>query len=218
MSDESASENGDVPVVLSKPKHLVRIVGRSLLYVWMFGIMVSAPYFNWCYARDHGFTNWLLFGEIVPTFQSMAWPYYVFVDDSSESANPHEVHYTPSGWTKYQLANLQHLGKSLDAFGQAHKLIKADLQRGKTRQNAELVNSYMRVALAEGRQVDAEVIAKLHPELPPQFERLLSCLQLFDKMAKGQATPDDLVSLQKHSREWDAWAKAHPDAIRIPEG
>jgi TPR repeat protein len=39
---------------------------------------VSAPYFNYLYARENGFLAWLLFGEVVATVKSFAWPYFAW--------------------------------------------------------------------------------------------------------------------------------------------
>lgn len=46
------------------------------IYVYFIGTMISVPYFNWCYSRDHGFVSWLLFGEIIATAQGAIWPVY----------------------------------------------------------------------------------------------------------------------------------------------
>jgi hypothetical protein len=34
-------------------------------------------YFNWLYAVQNGFWKWLLFGEIVATFQGLLWPFFI---------------------------------------------------------------------------------------------------------------------------------------------
>jgi hypothetical protein len=54
-------------------------VGASIVFV---GYLVVAalllPYYNWQYAKDNGFVAWFLFGEILPTIKSLAWPYFMF--------------------------------------------------------------------------------------------------------------------------------------------
>lgn len=47
--------------------------------------MVMLPYYNWQYARDHGFLAWFFFGEVMPTVQALAWPYFVFFSDPRTS-------------------------------------------------------------------------------------------------------------------------------------
>lgn len=38
---------------------------------------IFLPYYNYKYARDNGFVKWLFLGEVVPTLQSIAWPYFL---------------------------------------------------------------------------------------------------------------------------------------------
>jgi predicted RNA-binding Zn-ribbon protein involved in translation (DUF1610 family) len=47
-----------------------------VILIYFVGFMVSLPFFNWKFARAHGFLNWLAFGEIVPTAKAFIWPYY----------------------------------------------------------------------------------------------------------------------------------------------
>jgi hypothetical protein len=43
-----------------------KIAGTALgLYVLV--AIVAVPYFNWQYAREHGFVAWLLLGEVIST-------------------------------------------------------------------------------------------------------------------------------------------------------
>lgn len=47
--------------------------------------MVSAPYFNWQYARDNGFVKWICLGEIISTAKSFIWPYYLLSDSTDNN-------------------------------------------------------------------------------------------------------------------------------------
>jgi len=56
-----------------------RAVQKAALVIWSVYIVVailSAPLFNWRYAREHGVWSWLCFGEIVATAKAAIWPYY----------------------------------------------------------------------------------------------------------------------------------------------
>jgi hypothetical protein len=64
-----------------------------LALVYFVGAGISFLYFNWSYAQRNGFTEWLLFGEIVPTAQAAVWPYYVI-----RAANP------ATDWSRSQKA------------------------------------------------------------------------------------------------------------------
>ena len=52
-------------------------VGETLLVIYGWGACISFLYFSWQYAQEHGFTAWLVFGEIVPALKSFIWPYYL---------------------------------------------------------------------------------------------------------------------------------------------
>jgi hypothetical protein len=45
----------------------------------LYGISAAmmALYFNWVYAVEKGFWAWLLFGEIVASFQGLFWPFFI---------------------------------------------------------------------------------------------------------------------------------------------
>ena len=56
-----------------------------MIGVYFLGVSFSAIYFNWQYAASHGFVQWFLLGEIVPTAKSLVWPYFVFGMDAPSS-------------------------------------------------------------------------------------------------------------------------------------
>lgn len=51
---------------------------QYLLITYAITVGLATPYFNWLFAKENGFMAWLFFGQIVPTFQAMVWPYFVF--------------------------------------------------------------------------------------------------------------------------------------------
>src|SRR5262245_43852103 len=56
----------------------IATIVRILLNLYFISVVVAIPYFNFRYAKTHGFVNWLLLGEIVPTAQAVVWPYFAF--------------------------------------------------------------------------------------------------------------------------------------------
>ena len=68
------------------------LVMLSLLYLiptaW-FGF-----YYNWKYAREHGFVNRLMFGKFVSTGKAFAWPYFMLTEwHSSQAIEDGDRHY-----------------------------------------------------------------------------------------------------------------------------
>jgi hypothetical protein len=50
---------------------------RVVAFVYLAGLAVSMLIFNYQYAREHGFMDWLVLGEVVPSLKSTIWPYYL---------------------------------------------------------------------------------------------------------------------------------------------
>jgi hypothetical protein len=58
-------------------------IGAGLFGLYaVVAIMIAGPYYNWEYARAHGFMEWLLFGEVTATFDAFAWPAHLLLPPS----------------------------------------------------------------------------------------------------------------------------------------
>lgn len=64
-------------IIETMDKILVKIAyGLALLYIWV-AFFIFVPYYNWQFAKTHDFSDWIFFGEVVPTIQALGWPYFV---------------------------------------------------------------------------------------------------------------------------------------------
>jgi hypothetical protein len=54
---------------------------RLLAYLYILSLLIAAPYYNWQYAREHSFSDWFVWGEIVSTPKAFAWPYFITQSD-----------------------------------------------------------------------------------------------------------------------------------------
>ena len=50
----------------------------AIAIVYGISVAVFALYYNWLYAKTHGFIAWLLFGEIIASFKALIWPLFEF--------------------------------------------------------------------------------------------------------------------------------------------
>jgi len=50
----------------------------GIFVIYCIGGAISFPYYNYIYAKDHGFLNWILLGEIVPTAKAAVWPFFAY--------------------------------------------------------------------------------------------------------------------------------------------
>ena len=51
-----------------------------ILIVWLVGSGFASLYYNWEYAKEHGFWAWLMFGEVIATIKGLLWPIMLFLD------------------------------------------------------------------------------------------------------------------------------------------
>ena len=58
--------------------NICRRVFMTVLNIYIIGTVLAVPYFNWQYASQNGFMEWLVFGEVVATLKAPIWPYFVF--------------------------------------------------------------------------------------------------------------------------------------------
>ncbi len=62
----------------------MKVIGgilAGIFAIYFISTLVVAPYYNWEYAKEHGFVSWLTFGQIVPTAKAFIWPYFVFIQE-----------------------------------------------------------------------------------------------------------------------------------------
>lgn len=59
-------------------RNQVAAVAAFVFYMYAFGAIITAPYFNWKYAREHGLVRWIVLGELVATSKSFIWPYFLY--------------------------------------------------------------------------------------------------------------------------------------------
>jgi hypothetical protein len=50
----------------------------ALLLIYIVPTTISATYFNYEYAQDHEFLEWVMFGTRLATWKGIAWPYFLW--------------------------------------------------------------------------------------------------------------------------------------------
>jgi hypothetical protein len=107
-------------------KKILGYVLAGICILYFASLLIMTPYYNWQYAKEHGFIKWLFFGEIVATLKSSVWPYYVFIakDSLSTQHNPEGkiIEYTdneygfsfqfPSDWKMKNTSSKREFGEA----------------------------------------------------------------------------------------------------------
>ncbi len=143
-----------------KVREYSKNISIGVLYIICFaysmGVMGSALYFNWQYARDYGFVKWVFFGEIIASAKAIVWPYYVFS--------------TPVN--RYDSPDANHFRNSKRAFDEA--LMIVDKIGDVTKLPSDLKIKFtdlLRLAIAEANQVQSLYLQKTHPDYPSLYEK-----------------------------------------------
>lgn len=58
-------------------KENLKNIGYTILCIYGFTVMLFTLYFEYLYAREHGFVNWIFFGFIIPALKGVIWPIIV---------------------------------------------------------------------------------------------------------------------------------------------
>jgi len=131
------------------------LVGIFALYFMSLSVMT--PYFNWQYAKEHGFIKWLFLGEIVATLKSTAWPYFIFFSNhDSQTTSPDERHYV----------------NSKKACDEAMKIIVkiGDVTRLSSEYKTKVIG-LLELAIAEANLVHIDYLQKVHLEFPQMYDQ-----------------------------------------------
>ncbi len=133
-------------------------LGSLLLGVYSVGIVASGLYFNWTYARDHGFVKWATLGLVVPTAKAVVWPYFA-ISAVSQRGNA-----LPSEFAK----DRERLTSAFAAFGTVSDLTEApsgqpSFQMPKEREDS--VRQMLTLGLANADLVSDRFLDWLEPSM-----------------------------------------------------
>ncbi len=182
------------------------------LYIAVSGMFV--PYYNWQYAREHGFAKWLAFGEIIPTYKALAWPYFEFFQSSSGAVLPSQ-----KDWSAQEITNSRHFIRSIQADLQSKQLARDHVFTGLTFAERNKILVLKETALSEVRLVDQYTLRKMHPDLPRHVAE--EYIPGLENLIRFLTSPNDDEEAAKKGTElfdnWVDWWNANKDAIFLPE-
>ncbi len=181
-----------------------KILGNILIGIvglYIMSLAVMTPYYNWQYAKEHGFIKWLFLGEIVATLKSAAWPYFVFFPDRGSPVNsPDERHYV----------------NSKKACDEAMKVIvkTGDVARLSFKDKAKVMD-LLELAIAEANQVQPAYLQKVHPQFPEIYQK--NYKYAISLLIQGLQTDNtQLVLTGAYGyNEFAEWMQAHAEDLSL---
>jgi hypothetical protein len=202
------------------PATIIRIVGS--FFTMIFGVYFAItsifflPYYNWQYAREHGFIEWLFFGEIISSTKAFAWPYYVF---SNYYISSKLVLTSQKIWSSQDIANSKHFLFSIQADLQSKKLSHDRASTGVTNSERNEILLLKQTALREVRLTNDATLRKIHPDLPHHLAT--EYIPALEKLIQSLTSPnDDPEAAQEGVKLFDAWVdwwNENKESIYIPE-
>jgi len=189
-------------------------VGPWLMLFLQFYFLISSviflPYYNWQYAKEHGFAKWLVFGEIVPTGKAYVWPYFVFFDKGNYVT-----------FTEAERENLSHFSASLHADVAATDILYSKNKATITKSDIEQVMSLRKTALSEAKAVSDNVLDKIHPDLKKHFREeyqqcLVRAIEFFEGPDHSEIVFDKANEL---GLKWSRWYNSNETRaeLKVPK-
>ncbi|MFH2000394.1 MAG: hypothetical protein ABIK28_11980 [Planctomycetota bacterium] len=174
------------------------ILGRALKIIvslYLMSLLAMTPYYNWQYAKQHGFIKWLFLGEIVATLKSTAWPYFAFFSESySQTSSADERHYVNSKKACDEAMKIIVNSGDVSCLSYEGKVKVADL---------------LGLAITEANQIKSDYLQKVHPAFPEMFDKNYKyALSLIIEGLRNDNTKLVLTGAYGYN-EYADWMKAH---------
>lgn len=177
--------------------------GLATLFIYISLTPISVLYFNWQFAREHGFVRWLAYGDFVATVQGAIWPYYVV-----------------AGWNQSggqsRIGDLQHYLNSQKACNEAMKLI---IRFGGTQELPEKEKSdviqLLRAAVTEADAVHSGYLDRVHPEFLRRYQQeYIPALRVLAEGLRDDNTIKQMGSAWAYNR-YIEWVNAHSSELNL---
>lgn len=186
-------------------KKTFKSISFAVFYIYFLAfVLIATPYFNWRYARQHGFASWVVFGEIIATAKAAIWPYYAVVSFDSGRSNADtrsDQHYTNSKRACDEALRV------VIRFGGVTTLPPKEVSN---------VAQLLQAAVTEAELVDDAYLERVHPEFRPRYQGdYIGSLRL---LADGVRAGDRIkqISATATYNSFSEWMSAHAKELKFP--
>jgi hypothetical protein len=180
---------------------------QSVWYLYLASVMIAATYFNWKYEHEHSFAEWLMWGEVAPTAQAFAWPYFAFRADKIEP----EIPLLTDKQTKTM--NIRMVDRAIAAAGQATFLVNSREHDFLDSGEKEKVIAYEVQALRTADSTNEEILNELYPEFGTRFKRDFCGAQRLFAEGLRNSSRETLIKASELDVAWRDWSNANRGPI-----
>ena len=187
----------------SKLKTAAVRVFLPLLYLHGLGVGPAFLYYNYSYAREHGFVSWLFLGEIIPSLKALLWEYFLVAALFSSPAQyaQDEKHYDNSREANNMAAQF---------------LVHIEQKRSLAEEEKTEVREYLKRAYSEAQAVSDEYLDRIHPDFRRHYRgEYQESLRLH---LHARESGDGLAALKGYrlQKEWGEWLDEHHEELDFP--
>jgi hypothetical protein len=167
----------------------------------MITMFFALPYYNWQYAKEHGFVDWLIWGEITPTAKAFIWPYLVLHNSKPQEAR------SPDGKHSLHDSDERNISSAFRAV-QLHQQATAIIDDSPTPLSSEQTKKVIELSeesLRLSDMTDEQALNKLYPEFGTRFKRELCEEERLTISGLRSGSANDLLKAGALDRSWVAW-------------
>ncbi len=223
----------------STPERNIKGVFFSIVFtIYLIGLILATPYFNYQFIKSNSFISWLFLGEIAPTIKAALWPYYLYMSasdglekktttlepaDSSVSTNGQLEYVNNSSWAKEDKETYDAFYEAIAAHKQFIHLLKGEDNFTESALIYKLGICVDEMQAATLR-INLSRLAKIHSELPihyrDEFLKSISLCSKIQKAAKTRVlspeTKKDMVNFKIVGDKWFSFFGSHSQQFNRP--
>jgi hypothetical protein len=173
---------------------------NTVFALYLISVTCAVSYFNWQFAKEHGFWAWAFLGEIVPTAKAVIWPYYAF--GGGKGTQPTEE--SQAAWPPLNAAELDVASRV------AGKAMNEPLSEQDLRAVREMCLSYEKRVGRKMEPAHLAVLSKLQDKTNDYNQELGRCL-LMSIDSKAPFVSEELRRLRKEMESTGLVDKAKLD-------
>jgi len=178
-----------------------------ICYLYVISVFVAASFYNWQYAREHGFGDWLIWGEVTPTAKGFVWPYFAF-----QSTKPRTTDASTVALSQRQIdrMNIMSAERAITAGQQGTYIINSrEPGSALTPQQTQTVIEFASQSLQSAEATDEATLNKLYPGFGTRLKRDFCGGQRFLISGLKNASRDDLARSGELDHAWSEWGNAN---------